>query len=234
MKLNFLPVITGVQVLCLLAAVPHALQAQTSFGLHGGVNLTQMDFTRNPEYRTIDVQLRQGFQAGIFYRLMTQQHTGIAFELNYSQQGWNEGPDAEGLRYQRQIDYVTLPVLTHFNIGKERFRFLIELGPYAGYAINSTEYFIDDNTGTSESRPYEYLEDRDNRIDFGLTGGVGFEYHLGPLAIHAVGRYGYGFGNVFKKRGDAAELSQNRVISILGGVAIPFRRPEFKPRTDQP
>ena len=211
------------------------LMAQTAIGLHGGVNFSKMDFTRNPDFRGVEIQLRQGFQFGVFYRLMPQKSTGIAFELNYSQQGWNEGVDTTATtRYQRQIDYITLPLLTHFNMGKDRFRVLIEIGPYVGYAMQSSEIIVNNNTGTAESLPYDYSEELDNRIDFGLIIGGGFEYHLGAVAFQGLARYGYGLGNIFQKRGDAAELSQNRVITVMAGIVIPLRKTSATPRTDRP
>lgn len=220
---------------CLCMCGNLALMAQTAIGLHGGGNLSKMDFTRNPDFRAVEIQYRQGFQLGVFYRLMSQKSTGIAFELNYSQQGWNEGADTTAAtRYQRQIDYITLPLLTHFNLGKDRFRILIEAGPYAGYAINSSEIIVDNNTGAAESIPYEYSEDLDNRFDFGLIIGGGFEYHLGAVAFQGLARYGYGLGNIFQKRGDSAELSQNRVITVMFGLAIPLSKHGSTPRTDPP
>lgn len=227
--------LTILTAVCLCTCGNQGVIAQTSLGLHGGVNFAKMDFTRNPDFRGVEIQMRQGFQFGVFYRLMSRQLTGIAFELNYSQQGWNEGVDTTAAtRYQRQIDYITLPLLTHFNIGKDRFRVLIEIGPYVGYAMQSSEIIVNNNTGAAESLPYEYSEELDNRIDFGLIIGGGFEYHLGAVAFQGVARYGYGLGNIFQKRGDAAELSQNRVITVMAGIVIPLRKTSATPRTDRP
>ena len=53
------------------------------------------------------------------FRLISEPHIGFQVEVNYTQKGWNE--DSTG--YSRRLNYVSMPVMTHVNIGKKAMRF---------------------------------------------------------------------------------------------------------------
>ncbi|NJN27940.1 MAG: PorT family protein [Cyclobacteriaceae bacterium] len=207
--------------------------AQVTVGLHGGANFSRMDFTNNPEYKFTEIKAQSGFLGGVVVQFIPEKHAGLQAEFNYSQKGWIEMDTTMGkeLQYKNKLDYVELPILTHINIGAGNFRGLLNLGPYLGYALNSSTKLTNLQTGTSQTTKHDFDNDKDNRIDFGLLLGFGFEYRLalGKLAIEA--RYSIGLGDLNKDKASQSEVSQFRVLGVLLRYSIPLQARESK--TDQ-
>ena len=120
------------------------------------------------------------------------------------------------------MDYLELPILTHINIGGGNFRGLFNLGPYLAYALNRKTTVTDENTGSTETINYTFNKDVDNRIDFGLLVGGGFEYRLKRSKISAEARYTIGLGNIDKEKTVQSELSQFRILAVLVRYTIPL------------
>lgn len=197
---------------------------QFSVGIQGGSNLSQMDFTNNPEYKFTEIKYSQGFIGGIVLQFLGEKHAGVQFEFNYSQRGWIEMDTTfnQDIRYKNQMDYLELPILTHINMGSGRFRGLFNLGPYLAYALNRKQIRTDLNTGISETTTYTFDKDLDNRLDFGLLVGGGFEYRFNFGKISAEARYTIGLGDIDKEKGIQSEVSQFRIIAVLVRYTISF------------
>ena len=209
--------------------------AQLSLGFRGGANATTMDFTNNPEFRLQKPLRRLGFQGGLFLQYSNSPHVGLQGEFNFTQKGWAEATNTTtNTQYQRLINYFEFVTLTHIFIGKGKFRFIINIGPYAAYALNATEWTKDMSSGIEVSNPYVFNDGDDNRLDYGLLAGAGVEYVFSFGTIHLEGRYSMGLGNISNIKTTASELSQNRVISITIGYAYNFRKKEkkTKPKKD--
>ena len=208
----------------LFIALSIGARAQFTIGLQGGSNLSEMDFTNNPDYRFTEINYNQGFIGGIVVQFLGEKHAGVQFELNYTQRGWIE-TDTIGdnnLRYKNKMDYIELPILTHINIGGGNFRGLFNLGPYIAYGLNRNITVTDENTGQSQSTKYTFDSDLDNRLDFGLLLGAGFEYRLKNSKISAEARYTIGLGDINKVKAVQSELSQFRVLALLFRYTIPL------------
>jgi len=190
---------------------------QFSFGLQGGMNLSEMDFTNNPEYKFTEIKYAQGFIGGVVLQFLGENHAGVQFEFNYTQRGWIEldTVGTNNLKYKDKMDYLELPILTHINMGGGNFRGIFNLGPYLAYALNRSTTVTDENTGSSETINYTFNKDIDNRLDFGLLVGGGFEYRLKKSKISAEARYTIGLGDINKDKIVKSELSQFRVITVL-------------------
>lgn len=190
---------------------------QFAIGFQGGSNLSQMDFTNNPEYRFTEINNSQGFIGGLVVQFVGEKHAGVQFELNYTQRGWIERDTVgtNNLKIENKMDYVEMPILTHINIGGGKFRGLFNLGPYLGYALNRSTSITDENTGNSSSTEYTFNNDIDNRIDFGILLGGGFEYRFERSKISAEARYSIGLGDISKVKVVQSELSQFRIVGIL-------------------
>ena len=199
---------------------------QFSIGLQGGSNLSQMDFTNNAEYKFTEVNYSQGFIGGIVLQFIGEKHAGVQFELNYSQRGWieNDTVGINDLKFKNKMDYLELPIITHINIGGGNFRGLFNLGPYLAYALNRSITVTDENTGNSETTEYTFNKDLDNRLDFGLLVGAGFEYRLKRGKISAEARYTIGLGDINKDKVIQSEVSQFRIIAVLVRYTIPLKK----------
>lgn len=200
--------------------------AQVAIGIQGGANLSQMDFTNNVEYRFTEVKATSGFIGGLVVQFIGEKHAGVQFELNYSQRGWIETDTTmqKDIEYDTKMDYIDLPILTHVNIGGGNFRGLLNLGPYLGYGLNRKTIVTDHIEGTEETFDYTFDSDIDNRIDFGLLVGAGFEYRIGSSKLSVEGRYTVGLGDVNKVKANQSEVSQFRVISIMARYTMPLNR----------
>lgn len=204
-------------IFCLITTFTISASGQFSIGVQGGNNLSQMDFSNNPEYKFTEVNYSQGFIGGVVVQFLGDKHAGVQFEFNYSQRGWIER-DTVGvndLKIGNKMDYLELPILTHINIGGGKFRGLFNLGPYLGYALNRSITVADENTGNSTVTEYTFNKDIDNRIDFGLLVGGGFEYRMNKSKISAEARYTIGLGDTNKDKVVQSEVSQFRIIAVL-------------------
>jgi len=219
----------------LFLIVAGKVDAQLSLGFRGGINASNMDFTNNPDFRLQKPLYRLGFQGGLFIQYSNSPHVGLQGEFNYTQKGWAEETNtATNTKYQRLNNYLEFVTLTHIFIGKDKFRFIINIGPYAAYAISSTEWTKDMSNGIEISNEYIFDDEKDNRLDYGLLAGAGFEYVFSFGTVHLEGRYSMGLGNISKVKTTASELSQNRVISITAGYVFNFKKKnrETTPKKD--
>lgn len=209
--------------------------AQIAIGIQGGSNLSKMDFTNNPDFKFTEINYRQGFIGGFVFEYVSDKHAGLQLELNYTQRGWVENDTTAGnmLKYKNQMDYLELPFLTHVNIGNGNFRGVINMGLYAAYALNRKIVKTDIKSAVDEDIAYTFDKDKDNRIDFGLLAGGGFEYRFpfGRFTVEA--RYTFGLGDVNKIKTYKSEVSQFRVLTVLGRFTFPLSKVgQVKPTSD--
>lgn len=204
--------------------------AQVSVGIQGGANFSKMDFTNNSEYKFTEIKSTNGFIGGVVVQFIGEKHAGIQFELNYTQRGWIETDTIfqKDIEYNTKMDYLELPILTHINIGGGNFRGLFNLGPYLAYALNRKTIKTDNITGAEETIGYTFNGEVDNRIDFGLMVGAGFEYRttIGKFSTEA--RYTIGLGDVDKVKVRQSEVSQFRILSVLLRYTIPLKKSKEK------
>ncbi len=196
-------------------AVVGTSSAQVAIGLKGGSNFSTMDIYKRPDYLTLDVKQIPGFQYGAVFRYVSEKHAGMQVEVLYTQKGWkhvslNENVDT---LYQRTIDYLEIPVMTHFIIGSKKIRILLEGGFYGAYALSS-KYNTESATGETTNGDYSFQDGVDNRWDYGLIGSAGFQFSFPLGAVEAKAFYSFGYGNIFLDRSQAVEISQNRVYGI--------------------
>lgn len=204
---------------------------QVSVGLQGGSNLSQMDFTNNPEYKFTEINYAQGFIGGVVVQFIGDKHAGVQFELNYTQRGWIEMDTigSNNLKIKNKMDYLELPILTHINMGSGNFRGVFNLGPYLAYGLNRSITETDENTGASETIDYTFDSDVDNRLDYGLLVGAGFEYRLKQSKITAEARYTIGLGDINKDKGVQSEVSQFRIVALLVRYTFQLGKKELDP-----
>ena len=122
------------------------------------------------------------FHTGAQFRMISERYFGIKVELNYAQRGFK---DKNG---HRRLDYIELPFMTHITFGQKLFRFFVDLGPEVSYVLQDNSI---------ESNTPQHSTAIKNRFDYGLVGGLGFEFNTkyGIYTIDA--RYHFGLNNVF-------------------------------------
>ncbi|MBQ7222085.1 MAG: hypothetical protein IJS02_01290 [Bacteroidales bacterium] len=126
---------------------------------------------------------------------------GLQFEARYSHEGFNS-------RYLGNERYtvVDASIVSQFHLDfAERFRVLVNIGPYAGYRLTVNRDW----------------NDMDNRFDYGLYGGAGFAIVFKPFEIHLEGNYKFSLSSYYhpnKLSYDYWLFARPNCISISAGI----------------
>lgn len=181
----------------MLLGIGYTAQAQkATYGIKAGVNFAtwggDVDNTKS----------RTGFHAGFIAEFNAAPNFSIQPELLYSQQGvrFQDSGSVAGVPYNQEVkgkfDYLTLPVLFKFYVVEG---FNIYAGPQVGYLLSAktdSDASVGSFYGSSSS---DDIRDDSNDLDFGLTGGIGYD---SPTGLFLQARYYAGLSNV-NKDGDA-------------------------------
>lgn len=207
MKKLFLP------ALFLSVAALSVAQENSSFGIKGGVNFTNL-YTKDVD----DHNILFGFNAGILAVLPITDFFAFQPEIIFSGKGAEleyNNAFAQG-KAKFRLNYIEIPVLLRMNFTDN---FSIHAGPYIAYLIDANV------KNETDSGFFDFEENLDTgdfeKFDYGLSGGIEFE--LSPISIGA--RYNYGLANVGKKRTFGEDTytfpdAKNSALSIY--VALRF------------
>ena len=106
---------------------------------------------------------------------------GLQVGVKYSKQGYA----SEYSTYGEICKVVEMPILSKFKVdfAHERFRLLINLGPFVGYRLATDKE--------------EGFDKYDQRYAYGIMGGVGLAVVFKPLEFHIEGNYQYSLGSMY-------------------------------------
>ncbi len=224
MSLKFKLFICGLAGLCWCQtnrAQDDSFRPELSYGVNGGITLSKVSF--NP---SVPQDYLQQYTGGITVRYISEKNFGLQGELNYSLRGWKERVDTVShlSSYSRSIAYLELPLMTHiyFNMSK-RTRVLFNMGPQVGYYLNEKTVEKDLIVTYPNQIPPYYDTEVQRIFDWGITGGMGFEFRTGIGSFIVDGRYYFGLSDIFSNsKSDYFQSSSNQVISIK--LAYLFRK----------
>ncbi len=186
-------------------------------GVSGGYALNKMSF--NP---TIKQDYHGGTTFGATLRYTCEKYfaaiCALQVEVNYTQLGWKELIETSPNTYERDINYVQVPLLANVGFGRERggAKVFIALGPQIGFAMSESE-----KRGGGEwdyVRPNNVVEQYDmkveNKFEYGLTGGLGMDVSTRSGHHFLIeGRYYYALSDIFhNSKKDPFERSANGTI----------------------
>lgn len=212
--------------LCFLAwvGVAHAqvhFDSRVDIGVKGGVTLSEVMFKPS-----ITQKLGLGYTAGMMFRYTEENHFGIIAEVNLVQRGWAEKFEELPYDYQRILNYIEIPVMSHIYFGK-RGKFFFNAGPevsfFVGDKINSNfDYYNTTslpNFNDKNRRTDQLAMDVSQKIDFGIVAGLGGEFSINRRnALNIEARLYYGIGNVMPSgRQDTFSVSNQLSIGITAG-----------------
>jgi len=171
--------------LVLLVAVLTAnyVQAQLTFGVRAGANLTNV-YRENSSGKMEGLDWKPGFQVGVVadYPLLDDLYfqPGILF----SQQGMKAEMSVSGYKAKVTWDLNYIQVPLNFQYSNETGHLYIQAGPYLGYGISGNMKAAVSSGGTSVSNSEKIIFGSGSDADFksfdvGL--GVGAGLHLGNL-----------------------------------------------------
>jgi hypothetical protein len=108
-----------------------------------------------------------------------------------------------------------LPFLSHFTLGKGNVRGMLLIGANIGYIMSANE----ESQGVSGS--YSFT-DSDNRVTFGLSGGLGMKYVQPNWFAQLTVRYVNDISNLYES--PDLTYSLNQFFLIQGGVSFRLKR----------
>ncbi len=116
---------------------------------------------------------------GLIFTYNNMNNAGIQLEVNFAKKGWKEVIDSvPGSFFTRDLDYIEIPVYSHFEIGHRMLRPVIIAGPYLAWQINdSWESNGFDDQLANKNYPHYTQETR--KLDFGLKIGAGLRLNIG-------------------------------------------------------
>lgn len=202
---------------------------ELNFGIGAGPTFSSSSLNVMNSRTTIDTKNLTQLHAGVSVRYITEKHFGLIGELNFAQMGWEDNFDdiiveegKEAPEYKRTLNYLEMPLLTHIYFGSDKARFFINLGPKISFLLSEKETknkalqdYIDKNASTNIAPLLKhYGKDVENKIDYGITAGMGFELRTKFGYFTLEGRYYFGLADIFKsQKGEDFSRSANREIS---------------------
>ncbi|HSH52308.1 MAG TPA: porin family protein [Bacteroidales bacterium] len=177
------------------------------FGIRQGINYSSVLFSPG-----INQGIKLGYTGGFVFKYSNEKNLALQIELNFSQKGWLEDLDTLPNSYQRNLDYIELPFLSHIYFGKRNVKFYVNIGPSAGYLIR--DEIKSEITNELYAREYYNLE-IDNKFDFNVLAGLGLIIDTQIGSFQTGFRYSLTLTDIFKYTSDSIfENSQNQVISF--------------------
>jgi len=147
-----------------------------------------------------------GYNGGLVFRYIAEKNVGMQLELNYSQRGWSEST----LNYERQLNYIEMPFMTHIYVGHKS-RVFLNLGPKISYLISEK---ININS-TVNSTEVQHTTAVQNPFDYGLCSGLGLLFNIKGNIIQLETRANFGLSDIFSnKKIDYFDTSNNINLSV--------------------
>jgi len=195
--------------LALLIAAP--LQAQTTLGVKGGINIANVDASVSDLPDVIDS--KTGFVGGAFVSFGLGSLFAIQPELLYSQKGFeaSEGP----LEAQLGTNYFEIPVLVKAQFKLAMLRPAIYAGPVVSFETSCNLDIVGVSVDCDDD---EGFIDR-KKTDWGAVFGANVDLILGPVILLVDARYQLGLTNLADVE-ESDESVKNRVWQIMAGVGF--------------
>lgn len=204
------------------------INAQVSYGIHGGVNFAKwqgddLQFVEDLLDKTdgyLVTKGKTGFHVGAYANIPISETFSFEPGIEYSKKGYSIKGDfqintlkflAVNAGAQVQSHYIDIPLVLKANVAKG---LNVYAGPQVSYLVRSTLNAKLGVLGISIFNKGIGITERFNKVDLGLTGGIGYLFDNG-LNIQA--GYDYGLSKIDKNDNYAA---YNRVIKISLGYTF--------------
>jgi len=198
-----------IMLLILFTTDAQAQQVRPRAGIKGGLNVSNFyseDIT--------DKDARLGFHVGLYGQLFSSEAFALQPELHYSTRGMEvirDGAIDQKTRFN--LNYLDVPVVAVFKLGRA-----VELhaGAYGSYLLAANIKSEGDLGDT-----FDQLDrDNFNNFDYGLTGGLGFNFG----AVQLGARYNLGLQEIAKSNGAKNALGDSKNSAGQIYLAIPLNK----------
>ncbi len=182
--------------LIVLAALAPA-KAQTLLGARWGYSISTLSIQNEQQ------GLLHGFglmDYGLTVKYFDLKYLGLQAELNYTQRGYVKPLSGNELSsYKRVNTYLEVPILMQLRFASRVFFMHLQGGPYGALLVRSEHGSNTDSDDDFMLKPYTLNILYDNRVDFGLIGGVGigFDTRVGTLQLET--NFLYGHADLYKR-----------------------------------
>lgn len=169
---------------------------QTYFGVKGGYTISDMSFIPFQNTRKL---FADGIDYGVVFKYFNLKYFGFQAEVYKVNRGYRKPIDIAELGdtlYKRVNTYLEIPMFMQIRFNLKLVTIHLNAGPYIAYLLEAHEG--DNSSGDYQMNKIPINILRDNRIDFGLLGGVGLSRDFKWGTLYAEGRAGYGYGDLQK------------------------------------
>lgn len=152
------------------------LQAQTSFGLKAGLNVSKLT---GSNFDNQKVKSLFGANGGVFASIPAGKNFSVQPELSFSMEGAQE----ENSNAKLKVNFINLPVMLKY---RTESGFFVEAGPQVGYLASAK---ADGNGAT--------IDFKDQLQSFNFSAGAGLGYQL-DKSIGVGARYMFGLSDILE------------------------------------
>lgn len=200
---------------------------QTYIGVKAGYTMSDIAFF--PVQNT-SMLFADGLDYGVVFKYFNLKYFGFQAELYKVNRGYRQPIDVAELGdtlYKRVNTYIELPILMQLRFNLKLITLHFNAGPYIAYLTEVREG--DNSSGDYQMSKMSINILRDNRIDYGLIGGVGLSRDFKWGTLYAEGRVGYGYGDMQKHTYPNMPKQSKAVFqSVNVGYMFYFRKLENK------
>ncbi len=193
-KVNFKSTVLAIALLAAVSSYAQDFHYGVKIGSNFAVQSEIANYFDNNNIRT-------GLSVGAFGNMGINNWLSLQTEVNYDQKG------GKTQNSTNKYDYITVPVLAKFSLGKSdktALRFNLNAGPYAGFLLNAETEIEGVTTDLSEN-----TED----FEMGVIAGFGMKYPIAKNNIVFDLRMGLGLTSFDKNDSDPS----NKYIGITLG-----------------
>ena len=198
-----------------LAPAPALAQVQTQFGVQGGINVANIDFTTDDPEFTADFKSRTRGVGGIVVAWDFNPNAGLQLDFLYSQKGTKAGAtiteDGETFDFnlEASVDYLEIPILVRANMpASDTVKFRVFGGPAIGFKV-SDDFKQSINGVDIPAEEGDAPEFKS--YDFSLVAGGAVQF--GQFFVDA--RYSWGLVNI--SNDDEGEKVKTRTFGFMVG-----------------
>lgn len=232
MKIKLYALLSGLLIISAAKAqIIETTPYEFSVGASGGTTFSSVSFSPK-----VTQGMRMGTTFGVTGRMTMGKYVGVQIELNYAQQGWDEDFESDdeniseeereklaGYKYSRLLNYLQLPVYSHFQFGEKNVKGFINVGPQIGYLLSeSTSENLNGATPGKVNEQHNMPVEK--KFEWGISGGAGIEIRTGIGYFLLEGRYLYSLGDIYStKRKDYFTKASGQTITAKISYLIPLK-----------
>jgi hypothetical protein len=207
--------VTGLLGTLFVLALTAPVNAETTIGAFGGVNLATLH--EAPSEQGLAFSTKGLPEAGAVVDVTLGRRLSLRLEPMFLQKGSGISVNLFGTPSTAtlRLSYLELPALLSLTLGAGPVRPYVMAGPTVGYLMSAKG--TNDATGKETDVLKQY-----KRTDFGVSFGGGVRVPAGGAVVFVEGRYSMGLTNLPKDTGSAPGLTlKNRGVQV--GLGVSFR-----------